>query len=725
MRLNPDWVIKIRYVLMRLLGILDRNLRFFGVSCSGRPLTGGRRLLALCVFQLFLFASLLGIDGAAAENQTHPRTAAGWSVMERDGIQWLVAPDGKPFYSKGVNRVAPGNRSTKSRKKQAYFAGNFHPSLDDWRRSVTAQLSGWGFNTRGGWSDPSRKIDLPLTVDLELGRNSSFHWFDPFDPGMEQKVMQWARRLTAPHRNDPRLMGYFSDNEVGWWNSALFEFFVGKGWDNHTKRVLWRLLHESYGGQWERLLQDWVPKKGIGSFEDLRRRDVQLKLRPGGEGIRLVDRFMVLYTRHYYDLMFRAIRKAHPGALVLGDRLPLYYHQDAILAMGDNIDVISTNYNVDVPDGWVAPYYFDGLRRLTGKPVLVSEYFFAAEENRSGNRNETARSQYPQPGHLMTVQTQEERALGAANATKNFARFPNVVGAHWFQYCDEPLGGREDGEDYNMGLIDTAGRPYEEVSEVFRSLNSVIEKVHEEGPSTPATRVAVGAAESHHVASGIDQNGGIVARASGSIDVSDQSLMDWSKERTLLKDFQTPQPYVPFGDVHVAWAPEGLYLATIANTFVDPKFLAYQGEFPASEAFQIHLFVEAGGGRNHFAVFLIPREEPLSYDGFEVEPRLFRYRDGNPSEPLPAKGHVQRFNKSLPHMVLEAFIPVEWLGLNRLEPGMELKMNIALMSYYRELTMTWSGTPTLRDAENPGSLRTIMLRDLDGEQQRPERIGLR
>jgi hypothetical protein len=425
---------------------------------------------------------------------------------------------------------------------------------------------------------------------------------------------------------------------------------------------------------------------------------------------------MAHYTRHYYDLMFRAIRKAHPGALVLGDRLPLYYHQDAILAMGDNIDVISTNYNVDVPDGWVAPYYFDGLRRLTGKPVLVSEYFFAAEENRSGNRNETARSKYPQPGHLMTVETQEERALGAANATKNFARFPNVVGAHWFQYCDEPLGGREDGEDYNMGLIDTAGRPYEEVAEVFRSLNSRIEKVHQEGRSTPSTRVAVRPAESQHVEGGIDRNG-VITRASGPIDVLDQSLMDWNKEETLLKDFQTPKPYVPFGDVHVAWAPEGLYLATIANTYVDPKFLAYQGEFPASEAFQIHLFVEAGGERNHLAVFLIPREETLSYDGFQVEPRLFRYRNGKQPELLPAQGHVQRLNKSLPHMVLEAFIPAEWLGLDRFEPGMQLKMNIALMNYYRELTMTWSGTPTLRDAEDPSALRTIMLRDVDGEQK--------
>ena len=146
--------------------------------------------------------------------------------------------------------------------------------------------------------------------------------------------------------------------------------------------------------------------------------------------------------------------------------------------MGDNVDVISTNYNVDVPDGWVAPYFFDGLRKLSGKPVLVTEFFFAAAENRSGNLNETARNVHAKPGHLMTVGTQTERTWGAGNALLSFARFPNVVGAHWFQYRDEPLGGREDGEDYNMGLIDTSNRPYEELTQDFRKLNSVLEPDH-------------------------------------------------------------------------------------------------------------------------------------------------------------------------------------------------------------------------------------------------------
>ncbi len=401
-----------------------------------------------------------------------------WSTADINGVQWLIDPEGKPFYSKGVNIVTPGKESEKSRAGQAYCWSNFYPSIEQWRKQIASRLREWGFNTLGGWSDSSPDLGLPLMVDLELGRNSHFHWFDPFDPQMEQKTLEKARELTAPYRNLPQLIGYFSDNEVGWWNSSLFIWFLKAPWENHTKRFLWQMIYDNYEGSWEAFLADWSPQGGARDFEDLKKAGASLKLRPGGNGIRLVDRFMSACAKRYYELMYKAIHAAHPGALVLGDRLPLYYHQDAILAMGDNVDVISTNYNVDVADGWVAPYFFEGLRKLSHKPVLVSEFFFAAAENRSGNRNETARNVHAKPGHLMTVATQAERTWGAGNALLSFARFPNVVGAHWFQYCDEPLGGREDGEDYNMGLIDTSNRPYEALTQDFKKLNPVLESVH-------------------------------------------------------------------------------------------------------------------------------------------------------------------------------------------------------------------------------------------------------
>jgi hypothetical protein len=632
-----------------------------------------------------------------------------WSTAKINGVEWLIDPEGKPFYSKGINIVTPGRESEKSRAGQAYCWVNFYPSIEQWRKKVGDQIREWGFNTLGGWSDSSPDLGLPLMVDLELGRNSRFHWFDPFDPEMEQKTLEKARELTAPYRDLPQLVGYFTDNEVGWWNAPLFTWFLRAPWENYTKRFLWRMIYESYEGSWEAFLADWSPQCGARDFEDLKQAGASLKLKPGGNGIRLVDRFMSACAKRYYELMHKAIRAAHPEALVLGDRLPLYYHQDVILAMGDNVDVISTNYNVDIADGWVAPYFFEGLRKLSRKPVLVTEFFFAAAENGSGNRNETAGNAHAKPGHLMTVGTQSERTWGAGNAVLRFARFPNIVGAHWFQYCDEPLGGREDGEDYNMGLIDTSNRPYAELTQDFKKLNPILESVHARSAGEAANEAADGAREGGSSQKVDEVQPVRIVRADRLTNVSDQSLIEWEKEKTLLSGFLAPAPYVPFGDVHLAWGPEGFYLFSLSDTYVDPNFLDYKGSFPESEAFQLHFSIAAEDRRDHFAAFLVAKNNPSYPDGFEIKPELFRLEGGVPVQKLPSEGHVQRIEKSLPHMAVEAFLPAKWFGLDELKAGMCLKVNIGLVSYFREFSMVWAGNPDTGEISDPTVFRKIVL----------------
>jgi plasmid replication initiation protein len=150
---------------------------------------------------------------------------------------------------------------------------------------------------------------------------------------------------------------------------------------------------------------------GVASFPQLLdTTGVYPQLRPGSEGIRVVRQWTGVIAGHYYRLAHDAIRAADPEALILGDRLPIYYDPVAVRAMVPYVDAISVNYNVDSPDGWLARYFFDGLRYLAGdKPVLISEWFFAARDNRSGNRNH---------GHLLNVDTQAERVRGAAAAER-------------------------------------------------------------------------------------------------------------------------------------------------------------------------------------------------------------------------------------------------------------------------------------------------------------------
>jgi hypothetical protein len=355
-------------------------------------------------------------------------------------VAWLLTPCGDRFFSLGVNVVDGGGWGD----DPGYSWARHYPDPMAFWTATRARLIAWGFNTIGAYSLPPHVLKLPVTPQLDLGHKPGFHWRDPFHPAMGDALKAWAEYLTAPYRGNPLRIGYFTDNEVGWWNGTLYTYFIQRPASNHTKRRLVAFLRDFYGGDWRRFAADFVPD-GPSSFDELLGSEGRVpRLRPGGHGIQAVRRWTGVVTGHYYRLVRDAVRAADPEALILGDRLPIYYDPVAVRAMAPYVDVVSVNYDVDSPDGWIGHYFFDGLRQLAGKPVLISEWFFAAQENRSGNRNTT--------GGLMTVSTQEERARGAAAAVQNFARHPAIVGLHWHLFYDEPVRGHG---DHNFGLIDS------------------------------------------------------------------------------------------------------------------------------------------------------------------------------------------------------------------------------------------------------------------------------
>jgi len=478
--------------------------------------------------------------------------------------------------------------------------------------------------------------------------------------------------LTSPHRDSGLRIGYFPDNEVGWWNTSLFEFYLSKGWENHSKRLLWQLLHDHYHGDWAALLKDWVPVPVASGFESLRDAGVALRLRPGGAGIHLVNRFTFLCAERYYQLMHDGLRAADPEALIFSDRLPIYYSQDAVRAMAPYVDIIAVNYDLDGPDSWLAHYFFEGLAALTGKPVLISEFFCAAMENRSGNKN---------TGHLLKVATQTERAKVVQQALKNFACFPHIVGTHWFQYYDEPQGGRSDGEDYNMGLVDIYDQPYEELVASFARTNSTLPHVH--AHAEPLTSRAHGCRDA-------------IRETAGVINLNDGALADWDKEKTLLRGFAAPPPHVPFADLYFTWNVNGLYLATIGMDYVNPEDLAYDGEFPLSETYQVHLLVFIRERAHHYAVHFIPQEAAFSpgdstnaRGSLILVPRLYDYASDREVRPLEG-ATVQHLKAESPRISCEACFPPQLFNLASFKKGMELKMNIVVISHYRGQEMFWS-----------------------------------
>ena len=426
-------------------------------------------------------------------------------------------------------------------------------------------------------------------------------------------------------------------------------------------------------------------------FDSLRDAGVALRLRPGGAGIHLVNRFTFLCAERYYQLMHDGLRAADPQALIFSDRLPIYYSQDAVRAMAPYVDVIAVNYDLDGPDSWLARYFFEGLAALTGKPVLISEFFCAAMENRSGNKN---------TGHLLKVATQTKRAKVVQQALQNFARFPHIVGTHWFQYYDEPQGGRSDGEDYNMGLVDIYDQPYEELVASFARTNSTLRQVHAHAKPLSSQRQGCRGAipESCH------------------LDMNDGSLADWNKDKTLLREFSAAPPHVPFADLYLTWNVQGLYLATIGMDYVNPEDLAYDGEFPLSETYQIHLLVLIRErAQHHYVVHFIPQEAAFSpgdstnaRGSLILAPRLYTYSSDGAVRPLRG-ATVQHLKAESPRISCEACFPPRLFNLASFKKGMELKMNIVVISHYRGQEMFWSEGTANNTFARPHGWRCITL----------------
>ena len=96
------------------------------------------------------------------------------------------------------------------------------------------------------------------------------------------------------------------------------------------------------------------------------------------------------------------------------------------------------------------------------------------------------------PGLVNTGITQAERALAYRRFVEGALLHPNIVGAHWFQYRDQPLTGRGDGEAYQIGFVDVVDLPYREMTGASRALGESMYDIRASGryPST-----SVGASE--------------------------------------------------------------------------------------------------------------------------------------------------------------------------------------------------------------------------------------
>src|SRR5439155_1479490 len=255
-----------------------------------------------------------------------------------------------------------------------YAAYEHYENSNRWAEAALKRLKLWKFTTVGGWSDlgalkQCRDPDVAFTPVLAVGMTCGAPWRDMWDTNLIARMHQVARDQILPLRDDPRLLGYYSDNEMGWWNATLFKMTLEHSPTSGQRQRLMKLLRETYHNTWAELLNDFEAE-GVENFEELEQRGL-LYLRPGSKGIRTCRAFLGLIAERYYSLVREIIRTYDPRGLILGDRYQSFYYPEVARASAPHVDTASANLNASWNDGTFTRYYLDTLHALTGKPVLA------------------------------------------------------------------------------------------------------------------------------------------------------------------------------------------------------------------------------------------------------------------------------------------------------------------------------------------------------------------
>ena len=394
---------------------------------SRRRTTLRIRSRALLLGLAVILAVEAGASAPAAAR--HPRrplvfSSTGFFHLERERRRWwLVTPDGRPFYANGVDHVsaAPDVDVKTGRCPYCDAIAAGYPDLNAWASATVERLQSWGFNTLGAWSDTDLLTTMPYTVLLDMAGGD-----DWFAPEFAARAAAIAATTVAPRRDDPNLVGWYLDSELRW----------GPDWRKQTQ-----------------LLDDY------------------LALPAGSPGRRVAERhagdperFLGALARRYFRVTTAAIRAQDPNHLILGTKMITQLTPRVVLRAAHRyVDVLTVDDYTLLPGldaliqstwGPFVPRTPDlgDFYRFSGRPIMVAEYSFRAAD--AGVPNSW-------PPIFPIYATQQDRADAYAAYVEQLHQAPWIVGDFWFEYTDEPAGGRFDGEDSNFGVVATTDVPWQ------------------------------------------------------------------------------------------------------------------------------------------------------------------------------------------------------------------------------------------------------------------------
>ena len=170
------------------------------------------------------------------------------------------------------------------------------------------------------------------------------------------------------------------------------------------------------------------------------------------------------------DLYFRVckeeLRRAAPQRLYLGCRF-VGFRQAGVLwnAAARHCDVVSVNAYANSIANLSSKIMNGGIE----KPILLGEFHFGCMDRGMFRAS------------LCPVGDQAERGRSYKRFVQGALGQPLLVGCHWFQWRDQPLVGRGDGEAYQCGFVDGTDRPYAELCAAAREIGEEMYRVRSSG----------------------------------------------------------------------------------------------------------------------------------------------------------------------------------------------------------------------------------------------------
>ncbi|HYG24368.1 MAG TPA: hypothetical protein VEH04_16445 [Verrucomicrobiae bacterium] len=364
------------------------------------------------------------------------------------GRWWLADPEGFLFLHKGIAAVSqlntPGARAAH---------GKIFGNEKQWAQHTAQLMRSNGFNGLGAWSDTERlrQASPPLVYTRIWNFMSGYgtkrggiyqksgHMGYPndcifvFDPGFEAFCDEHAKRLSA-QKDDPWLLGHFSDNELPLWRTSLKGFLKFPENDpGHQAALKW--LRERHG-------QDAT----VADIAEQDERD-----------------FLGFVADRYFRIVSRAIKKYDPNHLFLGSRINgrATTYPEIFRAAAPYLDVIAVNYYW----AWTPDANLMGMwNRESGRPVMITEWYAKGMDSGLANRS----------GAGWTVKTQADRGRFYQNFTLSLLESKICVGWDWFKYTDndpDAVGVDPSNVDSNKGIVSNRYLPYRPLLDAMKQVN--------------------------------------------------------------------------------------------------------------------------------------------------------------------------------------------------------------------------------------------------------------